>query len=48
MGSYIDSKDGIKKKKATIIPKSKDDKHFQYATTVTLNYKGIEWTPERG
>ena len=30
-GSYIDSPDWIKKKKATIDPKDKDDKCFQYA-----------------
>ena len=30
-GSYIDSPDWIKKKKATINPKSTDDKCFQYA-----------------
>ena len=36
-GSYIDSPDSIKKKKATINPKNKDDKYFQYATTVALN-----------
>ena len=30
-GSYIDSPDWIKKEKATIDPKDKDDKCFQYA-----------------
>ena len=33
-GSYIDSLDWIKKKKATINPKNKDDKYFQYMVTV--------------
>ena len=32
-GSYIDSADWIKKEKATINPKSKDDKYFWYAVT---------------
>ena len=45
-GSYIDSQDWIKMK-ATINPKNKDDKCFQYAATVTLNYEEIKWNPER-
>ena len=40
-GSYIDSPDWIKKKKATINPKNTDDKCFQYAVTVALNYEEI-------
>ena len=38
-GSHIDSSDWVKNKKATIntIIK-KDNKFFQYAVTVTLNY----------
>ena len=36
-GSYIDSSDWTKKKKATINPKSTDDNCFQYAATVALN-----------
>ena len=40
-GSYIDSPDWIKKKKATINPKNTDDKCFQYAVTVALNYGEI-------
>ena len=44
-GWYIDSPDWIKKKKATIIPKSTDDKCFQYAVTVALNYREIKWNP---
>ena len=46
-GSYIDSPDWIKKKKATINPKNKDNKCFQYAATVVLNYEEIKWNPER-
>ena len=34
-------------KKATINPKLKDDKRFQYAVTVALNYEEIKWNPER-
>ena len=46
-GSYIDSPDWIKKKKATINPKNEDDKCFQYVVPVTLNYGEIESHPER-
>ena len=45
-GSYIDSPDWIKKKKATINPKNGDDKCFQYAAAVALNYEKIKWNPE--
>ena len=38
-GSYIDSPDWRKKKKAIINPKNEDDKCFQYAATVALNYE---------
>ena len=27
--------------------KNKDDKRFQYAVTVALNYEEINWNPER-
>ena len=37
-GSYIDSPDWIKKKKATINPKNTDDKCFLYSVKVALNY----------
>ena len=47
VGSYIGSPDWIKKKKATINLKNTDHKCFQYAATVTLNYKEIESHPER-
>ena len=45
-GSYIDSLDWIKKKKATINQKHKDDKCFLYAATVASNYREIKWNPE--
>ena len=38
---YFDSPDWIKKKKATINPKNKNDKCFQYAVTVALNYREL-------
>ena len=40
-GSYIDSPKWLKTKKATINLKNKDDKCFQYALTVALNYEQI-------
>ena len=46
-GSYIDSPDWIKKKKATINPKNTDNKCFQYVVTVALNYEEIKWNSER-
>ena len=36
-GSYIDSPEWLKNKKATTNPKNNDDKCFQYALTVALN-----------
>ena len=41
-GSYIETPDWIKKKKATINVKNDDDKCFQYSMTVGLNYDEIE------
>ena len=41
-GSYIDSPKWLKNKKATINPKNDDDKCFQYALTVALNYEQIK------
>ena len=35
--SYIDSPDQIRLKKATKVPKYRNDKCFQYVVTVTLN-----------
>ena len=41
-GSYVDSPDWIKTKRATINPINKKDiKCFQYAVTVALNYQEI-------
>ena len=46
--SYIDSPEWLKNKRATINPKNNDDKYFQYALTVALNYKNkIKNHPER-
>ena len=41
-GSYIDSPKWLKTKKATINPKNNDDKCFQYALAVALNYQNIK------
>ena len=46
-GSYIDYPGWRKKKNATINSTNTDDICFQYAATVALNYKEIEWNPER-
>ena len=47
-GSYIDSPDWIKNKKATINPiNKKDNKCFQYAVTVALNHEEIKKNPQR-
>ena len=46
-GSYTDSPDWIKKKKATINSKNTDDKCFQYAVIVALNYEESESHPQR-
>ena len=46
-GSYIDSPEWLKNKKATIIPKNNDDKCFQYALTAALNYEQIKKNPQR-
>ena len=45
--SYIHSPEWLKNKKATINPKNNDDKCFQYALTVALNYKQIKKDPQR-
>ena len=47
VGSYIDFPKWLKNKKATINSKNKDDKCFQYALTVALNYEQIKYNPER-
>ena len=41
-GSYIDSPDWIKNKKATIDSKNEGNESFRYAATVALNYKNIK------
>ena len=46
-GSYIDSPEWLKNKKATINPKNNDDNCFQYSLTVALNHKQIKSHPER-
>ena len=46
-GSYIDSPQWLKKKKATKNLKNNDDKFFQYALTVALNHEQIKNNPER-
>ena len=46
-GSYFDTPDWIKKKKATINPKNKDDKCLEYVVTVALNYEEIKWNQEQ-
>ena len=45
--SYIDSPEWLKNKKATINPKNSDDKCFQYAVTVALNYEQNKKDPQR-
>ena len=46
-GSYINSPEWLKNKKAIINPKNNDDKCFQYALTVALNDQKIKSNPER-
>ena len=47
-GSYIDSPIWLKNKRATINPQNKkDDRYFQYAVTVALNYEQIKDHAER-
>ena len=46
-GSYIDSPKWLKNNKATINPKSNNEKFFQYAITIALNYELIKSHPER-
>ena len=44
-GSYTDSREWLKNKKATINPKNNDDNCFQYALTIALNYENIKKVP---
>ena len=47
-GSYIDSRDWIKIKKTTINSINEaNNKWFQYAITVALNYEEIQKDPQR-
>ena len=46
-GSYIDSSKWIKNLKSNINPKNDDDKCFQYALTIALNYQNIKKDPQR-
>ena len=46
-GSYIDSPKWSNNKKVTINLKNNDDKRFQYAVTVALNYKNIAKDSQR-
>ena len=45
--SYIESPEWIKNEKTTINPKNNEDKCFQYALTVALNYEQIKKNPQR-
>ena len=45
--SYIKSPEWILNKRATINPKNKDNKCFQYSITAALNHQNIENYPER-
>ena len=45
--SYIDSPKWLKDKKSTINPKSNEDKYFQYAVTLALNFDKIKKDPQR-
>ena len=45
-GSYVDSPEWLKNKKATINPQNKkDDRCFQYAVIVALNHEQIKDHP---
>ena len=46
-GSYIDSPQWLKNKKSTINSKNNDDKCFQYAVNLSLNFNSIDNHPER-
>ena len=44
---YIKSPEWVVNKRATINPKNKDNKYFQYSIVVALNHQNIENHPER-
>ena len=46
-GSYIDSPKWLKDKRSTINPKNNDDKCFQYAVTLALNFDKTIKNPKR-
>ena len=46
-GSYIDSPKWLKRKKSTVNQKNNDNKCFQYATTLALNFNKINKDPQR-
>ena len=46
-GSYIDSPKWLKDKKSTVNQKNNDNKCFQYATTLALNFNKINKDPQR-
>ena len=46
-GSYIDSREWLKNKRATTNPPNKDNECFKYAITVALNHERIKKDPQR-
>ena len=46
-GSYIESPKWFKDKKSTVNQKNNDNKCFQYATTLALNFNKIDSNPQR-
>ena len=46
-GSYIDSPEWLKNKKATINPKNKDNECLKHAIVAALNHEKIKNNPER-
>ena len=46
-GSYVESPKWLKDKKCTINQKNNDNKCFQYATTLALNFNNIDKHPQR-
>ena len=46
-GSYIESPKWLTDKKSTVNPKNNDNKCFQYATTIALNFDKLTSHPER-
>ena len=46
VGSYTDSPERLKNKKATVNSNNNDNECFQYALTVALNYEQIKIHPE--